>query len=58
MLIGTVSSTTTENGYITIDLSRVTAENCTVNFGDWHDYYYCEFEENTVEAIADLQIIR
>ena len=48
MLIGTVARTTNENGYTTVDLSRVTAENCTVNFGDWHDYYYCEFEENTV----------
>ena len=61
MLIGTVSRTTTENGYTTIDLSRVTAENCTVNFGDWHDYYYCEFEENTVGSYCgptDYQMSR
>jgi len=61
MLIGTVSRTTTENGYTTIDLSNVTAEKCTVNFGDWHDYYYCEFEENTVGSYCgptDYQMSR
>lgn len=61
MLIGTVSRTTTENGYTTIDLSNVKAENCTVNFGDWHDYYYCEFEENTVGSYCgptDYQMSR
>ncbi len=44
MLIGTISKTKQENGYTTIDISNVKAENCTVNFGDWFDYYYCEFE--------------
>ncbi|MBE7011931.1 MAG: hypothetical protein E7415_04580 [Ruminococcaceae bacterium] len=61
MMIGTVSRTTTENGYTTIDLSYVKAENCTVNFGDWHDYYYCEFEENTVGSYCgptDYQMSR
>jgi len=61
MLIGTVSRTTTENGYTTIDLSNVKAEGCTVNFGDWHDYYYCEFEENTVGSYCgptDYQMSR
>jgi len=61
MLIGTVARTTNENGYTTIDLSNVKAENCTVNFGDWHDYYYCEFEENTVGSYCgptDYQMSR
>lgn len=44
MLIGTISKTKNENGYTTIDISNVTTEDCTVNFGDWFDYYYCEFE--------------
>ncbi len=46
MLIGTISRTTNENGYTTIDISNVTTEGCTVNFGDWFDYYYCEFVSN------------
>lgn len=46
MMIGTVSRTQQLNGYTTIDLSKVTTQNCTVNFGDWNDYYYCEFEAN------------
>ncbi len=48
MMIGTVSRTSVgENGTTILDLSKITAEDCTVNFGDWHEYYYCEFEENT-----------
>ncbi len=46
MLIGTISKTKNENGYTTIDLANVTTTDCTVNFGDWFDYYYCEFERN------------
>lgn len=46
MLIGTVCATKTEGGNTVLDLSKITATGCTVHFGDWNDYYYCEFEKN------------
>ncbi len=49
MYIGAVAKTTTDQatGRLICDLSKVTATNCTVNFGEWSkQYYYCEFEKN------------
>lgn len=50
--IGTVDKRL-DNGQGSLDLSNVTAKNCTVNFGDRHEYYYCEFEKNTVASYTD-----
>ena len=47
MLIGTVDSTN-EDG--SLNLENITATNCTVNFGDRHEYYYCEFVANTIAS--------
>jgi len=50
MLIGRVKNTVEWNGYDIPDVSKVTATNCTVNFGDWNDYYYCELVANTIAS--------
>ncbi len=56
--IGTVDKRL-DNGQGALDLSNVTAENCTVDFGDRHDYYYCEFEKNTQASYTeDFQFSR
>lgn len=48
-----------DNGNGALDLSDVTAKNCTVNFGDRHEYYYCEFVENTKASYThDYQMSR
>jgi len=48
-----------DNGNGALDLSDVTATNCTVNFGDTHEYYYCEFVENTKASYThDYQMSR
>lgn len=53
MMIGTVDKTKTENGLTVLDLSNVKAQNCTVNFGDWNNYYYCEFEANSMASYSE-----
>lgn len=48
-----------DNGQGALDLSDVTATNCTVNFGNRHEYYYCEFVENTKASYThDYQFSR
>lgn len=48
-----------DNGNGALDLSDVTAKNCTVNYGDRHEYYYCEFVENTKASYThDYQFSR
>ena len=47
MLIGSVrENTTTADGKTIPDMTGITASGCTVNFGDWNDYYYCELVSN------------
>lgn len=56
MLIGTVNKTKADGS---LDLSNITAKNCTVDFGDRHEYYYCEFVENTIASYThDYQMSR
>ncbi len=56
--IGTVDKRQ-DNGKGALDLSNVTATNCTVNFGDRHEYYYCEFEKNSQASYTeDFQFSR
>ncbi len=45
MLIGTVDRTDATGA--ALDLTGIEAKNCTVNFGDWNDYYYCELVHNS-----------
>lgn len=47
MMIGSIrENTTNEDGKTIPDMTGISATNCTVNYGDWNDYYYCEFEKN------------
>lgn len=46
MLIGSVSENETINGHVYPKMDGITASGCTVHFGTWNDYYYCEFEKN------------
>ena len=50
MMIGSIreNTTTVVDGVTkTIpDMTGISATGCTVNYGDWNDYYYCEFEKN------------
>ena len=56
--IGTVNKRL-DNGNGALDLSNVFAKNCTVYFGDRHEYYYCEFVENSKASYThDYQMSR
>lgn len=56
MLIGTVDKTLSDGS---LDLSNITAKNCTVDFGNRHEYYYCEFVENSIASYThDYQFSR
>lgn len=47
MIIGSIrENTVDENGKTIPDMTGISATGCTVNYGDWNDYYYCEFEKN------------
>ncbi len=43
MLIGYTEESETVNGRTSATASFLTTENCTVSYGDWVDYHYCEF---------------
>jgi len=55
MMIGTVDKTKADGS---LDLSNITATDCTVSFGDAHEYYYCEFEENGMTVGGDYRYSR
>ena len=47
MMIGSIrENTTNEDGKTIPNMTGISATGCTVNYGDWNDYYYCEFEKN------------
>ena len=46
MLIGSVRENVTIEGHVYPKMDGITASGCTVHFGNWNDYYYCEFEKN------------
>ncbi|MBR4864810.1 MAG: hypothetical protein IKU07_09560 [Oscillospiraceae bacterium] len=51
MLIGTNKNMITdENGYTVPETSKFHATNCTVHFGDWNNYYYCELVANSLAS--------
>ena len=47
MIIGTVDWESAEGGVV---LENITATDCTVNFGDRHEYYYCELVANSLAS--------
>ena len=51
MLVGTNKNMFTDkDGYTVPETSKYHAENCTVHFGDWNDYYYCELVSNSLAS--------
>lgn len=53
MLIGTLGHNSTPAS------SQLICNNCTVYYGDWADYYYCEFEKNSSASYTeDFQFSR
>ena len=51
MMVGTNKNMTTdENGYTVPETSKFHANSCTVHFGEWNDYYYCELVANSLAS--------
>ena len=51
MLIGTNKNMITDaNGYTVPETSKFHATRCTVHFGDWNNYYYCELVANSLAS--------
>ena len=51
MMIGTNKNMITDkDGYTVPETSKFHAEDCTVHFGDWNDYYYCELVANSLAS--------
>ena len=59
MLIGSVRENVTIDGHSYPKMDGITAENSTVHFGTWNDYYYCEIIDNTTASYThDYQMSR
>ena len=60
MLIGTNKNMITDDqGYTVPETTKFHATNCTVHFGDWNNYYYCELVDNTTASYThDYQMSR
>lgn len=51
MMIGTNKNMVTDkDGYTVPETEKFHAEGCTVHFGDWNDYYYCELVDNSIAS--------
>ncbi len=51
MMIGTNKNMITDkDGYTVPETSKFHAENCTVHFGEWNNYYYCELVANSLAS--------
>ncbi|MBO5224462.1 MAG: hypothetical protein J6C23_08125 [Clostridia bacterium] len=51
MMVGTNKNMTTDDkGYTVPETDKFHAENCTVHFGNWNDYYYCELVANSLAS--------
>ena len=61
MLIGSVRENlpADANGHVYPNMDGITASGCTVHFGTWNDYYYCEIIDNTTASYThDYQMSR
>ena len=59
ILVGSVRENETIDGRVYPDMDGITAVNCTVHFGDWNDYYYCELVANSLASYThDHQMSR
>lgn len=52
MLIGSLRgrNITDSDGYVVPNMTGITASSCTVHFGEWNDYYYCELVANSLAS--------
>ena len=51
MMVGTNKTMVTDaNGYTVPETSKYHASDCTVHFGEWNDYYYCELVANSLAS--------
>ena len=51
MMVGTNKNMVTDaDGYTVPETTKYHAENCTVHFGTWNDYYYCELVANSLAS--------
>lgn len=54
MIIGSVRhNTKNAEGKTIPNMTGISAKDCTVNYGDWNDYYYCEFEKNSLASYSE-----
>lgn len=60
MVIGSIRThKVDEKGYTVPDTDTITATGCTVHFGDWNNYYYCELVDNSLASYThDHQMSR
>lgn len=59
ILMGSIRENETIDGYVYPKMDGITAKGCTVHFGDWNDYYYCELVANTLASYThDHQMSR
>lgn len=61
MMIGSIRENlpADANGHIYPNMDGITATGCTVHFGDWNDYYYCELVDNSLASYThDHQMSR
>ena len=59
MLIGSIRENVTIDGHVYPKMDGITAKDCTVHFGTWNDYYYCELVDNTTASYThDYQMSR
>ena len=59
ILLGSVRENVTIDGHEYPKMDGITASDCTVHFGDWNDYYYCELVANSLASYThDHQMSR
>ena len=60
MLMGMVyENVTGTDGRVYPKMDGIVASDCTIHFGDWNDYYYCELVDNTTASYThDYQMSR
>ncbi len=50
MIIGSVRHNEVKDGKTIPNMTGISASGCTVNYGDWNDYWYCEFVDNSLAS--------
>ena len=59
ILIGSVRENITVDGHVYPKMDGIEAKDCTVHYGDWNDYYYCEIVANSLASYThDHQMSR